>query len=98
MWSHCLTEKGPAMGQNETILRDNMKFMDSQALGSSCKRNMTHGVLLQHSRLRIQHCHHCGADSIPGPGISTCCGPWLEKKKLKKSMTLFGGIPKVHVI
>ena len=31
------------------------------------------------SRLRVWHCHCCGAGSIPGPGTFTCCGGGQKK-------------------
>ena len=37
----------------------------------------------RHSGLRIQHCHSCGSDSVPGPGTSTCCGCGHKKKREK---------------
>ena len=46
--------------------------------------------LAQHSRLRIQRCHSCGAghngslDLIPGPGTPCAVGQPQEKKKKRK--------------
>ena len=36
------------------------------------------------TRVRIQHCHSCGASSIPGLGTSTCCGHCPKKKERER--------------
>ena len=43
------------------------------------------GVPLWLSKLRIWHCRCCGASSVPGLGISLCCGHSQGKKKKKKA-------------
>ena len=35
---------------------------------------------------RIQHCHNCGLDLIPGLRTSICCGCGLRKRKKKKEI------------
>ena len=41
------------------------------------------------SRLGIQHCHCCGAGSIPGLGTSSCHGHGQNKKQKKPKQRVF---------
>ena len=66
-------------------------YASGVALKSKNKQAKNLGVLLWHSRLRIQHCHHsnfgchCGLTSISALGTSTHHG--LERKKTKTNQT-----------
>ena len=39
------------------------------------------------SRLRIQHCHCCGSDSVSGLGTSPCHWVWLKTNKQTNKQT-----------
>ena len=75
----CIPSTGGTLGKNPfPCLFQLLKlpaFLVLWSFPSSLKLKMQHlqGVPWQLSSLRIQHCHCCGANSIPGPGTSTCC-------------------------
>ena len=52
--------------------------------------------LLWHSRLKIPHCHCCGAGLIPGPRTSTCEGSsWASLPRQKKRNNCHEGVTNI---
>ena len=59
----------------------------AMGLAASLERWFTGLSLAQHSGLRIQHCHNCSSDLIPGLGTQHAVG-WPQTKKKEKRWIL----------
>ena len=66
------------------ICLSNLKNIEGYRLCKDVNKMPWEEFPLWHSGLRMQHCHSCGLDSIPGPGTSICCGCSQQKQKQTK--------------